>query len=63
MQKKRGLGDKKIKNIQLQILEASYWEHFKMAKDLSLYLPINHPKRLTLEAELNIVQEKINKLK
>jgi len=49
--------------IKLEILEASYWEHYKYAKDLSLYLPLKHPKRLLLEEEINKLIEEINKLK
>lgn len=30
---------------KLEILQASYWEHFKYDKDLALILPIEHPKR------------------
>lgn len=39
--------------IEQEILKASYWEHFKVAKDLALILPIDHPKRLKIESELN----------
>lgn len=38
---------------RFEILRASYWEHFKAAKDLSLYLPTSHPKRVELEKEIN----------
>jgi len=48
---------------KLEILEGSYWEHYKFAKDLSLYLPLDHPKRKLLEAELNKQLEVINKIK
>jgi hypothetical protein len=47
--------------MQNDILLASYWEHFKAAKDLARYLPIDHPKRLALEKEVTIMLEKINK--
>jgi hypothetical protein len=50
-------------NIKLQILEANYWEHYKHAKDLSFIFPIDHPKRLLLESNLNNMIEQINKLK
>lgn len=49
--------------IELEILECSYWEHFKHAKDLALILPIEHPKRKLLETELNNIQKQIQKLK
>lgn len=44
-----------------EILLLSYWEHFKAAKDLSLIYPIDHPKRVAIEAELKILTEKISK--
>ena len=37
---------------KLEILEANYWEHYKTAKDISFYLPIEHPKRVKLEKVL-----------
>jgi hypothetical protein len=49
--------------IKLQILEYSYWEHFKALKDISLILPINHHKRISLELELNKIQKEIHDLK
>jgi len=30
--------------IKIEILQYSYWEHFKALKDISLILPIEHPK-------------------
>lgn len=48
---------------ELEILESSYWEHFKYAKDLSMYLPLNHPKRIKVDDELNKMIEKIHELK
>lgn len=49
--------------IKLELLQYSYWEHFKSAKDLALVLPLNHPKRNALERELNKIQKDIQKLK
>ena len=40
-------------NIKLEILQYSYWEHFKAAKDLSFILPIEHPKRVELQNTIN----------
>lgn len=34
------------------ILLFSYWEHFKAAKDIALVYPVDHPKRVALEVEL-----------
>jgi hypothetical protein len=44
----------------MEILQGNYWEHFKFAKDLALILPLNHPKRIALEKELNEMIIKIN---
>ncbi len=40
-------------DIKNEILEYSYWEHFKYAKDLALILPVEHPKRKLIEAKVN----------
>jgi hypothetical protein len=50
-------------NLELEILEYNYYEHFKFLKDISLILPIEHPKRKKLEKELNEIQAKIQKIK
>ena len=42
-----------MKEIKLELLQCSYWEHHKFAKDLALILPIDHPKRVRIERELN----------
>lgn len=52
-----------MNEIKLEILTASYWEHFKMAKDLALTVPIGHPKRVKIENALNEIQAEINELK
>lgn len=49
--------------IKLEILESSYQEHFKYAKDISMFLPLNHPKRKKLEAEMASMITEINKMK
>lgn len=51
-----------------EILQASYWEHFKVAKDIARYLPPEHPYRLKLEKEMeNILKilnyDKVNELR
>lgn len=38
---------------ELEILNSSYWEHFKFTKELAGYLGIKHPKRVRIESELN----------
>ena len=50
-------------NLELEILQYSYWEHFKYEKDLSLTLPLKHPKRVKLLNEINEMLEKIHQLK
>lgn len=47
---------------KLEILNANYWEHFKFAKDLAGFLPLNHPKRIKVENELNEMIDQIQKL-
>ena len=49
--------------IELEILEYSYWEHFKFSKDLSLILPLKHPKRLLINKELDKMLERIHQIK
>lgn len=46
-----------MKPHQLQILTASYWEHFKAAKDLAMILPVDSQKRIAVENSLNELQE------
>lgn len=48
---------------ELLILEYSYWEHFKAAKDIALILPIDHPRRKEIEKSLNELQEQIKAIK
>lgn len=43
-----------------EILLFNYWEHFKAAKDLALVYPIDHPKRIALEAELQRLSKMLN---
>ncbi len=49
--------------VELEILEYSYWEHFKAAKDIALILPIDHPRRKEIEKSLNELQEQIKAIK
>lgn len=50
-------------NIRQEILKASYLEHFKAAKDAALILPLNHPKRLVIEKEVNKISNQIKEIK
>lgn len=45
--------------MKIEILNSSYWEHFKFAQELSGYLDFNHPKRIKIEKELNIMLDEI----
>lgn len=49
--------------IELDILQLSYWEHFKFAKDLALIYPPEHPKRKEVEAAMADLIDKINLIK
>lgn len=49
--------------ITLEILQYNYWEHFKSAKNLALTLPVGHPQRTSIEAEMAVMIDKINQLK
>lgn len=51
-----------IMTIELEILNASYWEHFKYAKELAGYLDLNHPKRVRVKNELNKMLERIHQI-
>ncbi len=48
-------------DIRKDILQLSYWEHFKKAKDLALILPPEHPQRLELEQELKTLLNQLKK--
>ncbi len=52
-----------MKEIKLEILEYSYWEHYNHSKSISLILPLEHPKRKLIEKEVNKLADEINKLK
>jgi hypothetical protein len=52
-----------LRNIELEILEFNYWEHFKIAKDLSMILPLGHEKRVRLDDEMEKLITRINKIK
>lgn len=45
-----------------EILQYSYWEHYKLAKDLSFVLPLNHPRRVRIEKEINLIQLQLKEL-
>lgn len=47
----------------IEILEANYWEHYKFAKELAMFLPVEDPKRMKLEKEMSDMLIQINKIK
>lgn len=47
----------------IEILEANYWEHFKFAKELAMFLPVDHPKRVMMDKVMAEMINKINQLK
>lgn len=49
--------------LKIEILEYSYWEHFKALKDIALILPIEHPKRKKLEKAINEILKELHELK
>jgi len=42
-----------------EILKASYWEHYKWAKECHEIYPIDHPKRIKAENALNEIISKM----
>ena len=48
---------------RLEILQYSYYEHYKYAKDLAFILDLEHPKRKRVERELNDILVKIQQEK
>jgi hypothetical protein len=50
-------------SIKIEILEYSYWEHFKALKDVALILPIEHQKRKKLEKATNEILKELHELK
>jgi len=45
--------------IEQKILQYNYWEHFKASKDLARILPVNHPRRIELDKEMNVILQKL----
>lgn len=52
-----------MNSIEFEILQLSYWEHFKLAKDLALVYPVEHKKRKTVEKILNELSDRMKKIK
>jgi uncharacterized protein involved in exopolysaccharide biosynthesis len=51
-----------MNEIAKDILQQSYWEHFKAAKDLALRLEPTHPKRIELDNAVKEILFKINQI-
>ncbi len=50
-----------MNSITDEINKASQQEHFKFAKELAFYLPIDNPKRIKVEKTLNELITKTTK--
>ena len=50
-------------NIAEEILQQSYFEHFKAAKDLAHIFSPDHPKRILLQITIDEILLKIKALK
>lgn len=49
-------------SIKLDILNQSYWEHYKLARDIGHIYDIGHPKRIEIEKALNELLVDVNTL-
>lgn len=49
-------------SIEKEILNYSYQENFKYAKDLAQVLSINHPKRIRIQKHLDDIINQMNNL-
>ena len=49
--------------MNLEILQYSYWEHFKAAKELSFIFPPEHEKRILLQSEIDKLIVQIQNVK
>ena len=50
-------------HIRLEILQGSHLEHYKAERDLSMVLPIDHPKRMAVRKSAEELGSTISKLK
>lgn len=53
----------KYDKIKLEILQYSYLEHFKMAKDIAMVLELGHPKRVEIERSCAEILTQIHAIK
>lgn len=48
--------------IRLDILRGSHMEHFKIAKEMSMFLDVNNPCKKKIEDEANEIINEIHKI-
>ena len=51
-----------MNDIRLEILRASHLEHEKVERDLSVLLPVDHPKRIKIRDSANDIIGEIQKI-
>jgi len=56
-------GENPEADLQLQIMQYNYWEHFKFEKDLAMVLPVDHPKRVSMRKATQDLLDKIHTFK
>ena len=49
-------------SIRMEILLGSHQEHFKVAKDMSMFLDIDNPRRKRIEEEANRIIHQIQEI-
>jgi hypothetical protein len=48
--------------IRLEILRGSHMEHFKIAKDMAMFMDIDNPRKKIIEDEANKIVHEIHKI-
>lgn len=49
-----------MSEIAIEILRSSHLEHFKLAKDLAMIYPVDHPRRRAIEKSMSEILNKIH---
>ncbi len=52
-----------VLKIHLEIATSCYWEHFNAHKAVALILPVDHPKRIMLNEQMNKLIAEMDELK
>jgi hypothetical protein len=47
-------------DVGIEIKKYNYWEHFKVEKELSLILPVDHKKRIKIRETMEKLLSEIN---